>query len=130
MSLGYTIATADNNHSITTVVLVKFLKMLGVLLQEIYVAKNNHTIAIYSSHSITTVESTVVLLKSKRSFCKLLVITKLLGKCHSTGDMFFLSSLEFNQVLYIRYNIPRKDIATTYVHTYRQGTFVHVLHIT
>ena len=55
-------------------------------------AENNHSIAIYSSYSFTTVESTVVLLKTKRSFCKSLVVTKLLGKRHSTVDIFSLSS--------------------------------------
>ena len=55
-------------------------------------AENNHSVAIYSSYTVTTVESTVVLLKSERSFCKSLVVTKLLGKRHFTGDMFSLPS--------------------------------------
>ena len=54
--------------------------------------ENNRSIATFSSYSITTVESTVVLLKTKRSFCKSLVVTKLLGKHHSTVDMFSLLS--------------------------------------
>ena len=58
-------------------------------------AENNHSVGIYSSYSVTTVQSTVVLLKSKRSFCKSLVATKLLGKPHSAGDMFSLSSFKF-----------------------------------
>ena len=55
-------------------------------------AENNHSVAIYSSYRVTTIESTV-LLKSKGSFCKnSLVVTKMLGKFHFTGDMFSLSS--------------------------------------
>ena len=55
-------------------------------------AKNNHSVAIYSSYSVATVKSTVVLQKTKRSFCKSLVVTKLLGKRHSIVDMFSLLS--------------------------------------
>ena len=86
MSLSCTTAPADNDHSITTV--VEFLKIISCSSTGDMFAENYHSVAIYSRYSVTTVESTVVLLKSKRSFCKSLVATKLLGKCHSTGDMF------------------------------------------
>ena len=92
MSLSWTIALATNNGSVTTVVLVKFLKIVSCSSTGDMFAENNRSIATYSSYSVTTVESTVVLLKTKRSFCKSLVVTKLLGTRHSTVDMFSLSS--------------------------------------
>ena len=100
MSLSYTIAPADNNGSVTTVVkllkivscsstgdmfadnngsvttVVKLLKIVSCSSTGDMFAENNPSVAIYSSYSVGTVESTVVLIKSKRSFCKSLVVTK------------------------------------------------------